>query len=59
MKNYSKTKYVFSFRDKFDNEQETKTYNCWNKRDAMQIAHDLLANLCDSEIVKIKTQKSN
>lgn len=50
--------YEFTYLDKNNNIHEIQVKKCWSKKDAMKIASNLLGNLCDSEIVKIKTQKS-
>ena len=57
MKNSKLTKYVFVFQDQFDDEIESKIYDCWSKRDAKNIAANLLGNLSHNDIVKIKTKK--
>ncbi len=50
-------KYLFSFLDRKGKEIESKIYKCWNKKDAILIANNLLGNLSHNDIVKIKTQK--
>ena len=50
--------YQFTYLDKNNNIHEIQVKKCWNKKDAMKIASNLLANLCDNEIIKIKTQNS-
>lgn len=50
--------YRFLFMDKNNNIIETLVKKCWNKKDAMKIAKDLFATSNDSELFRIKTQKS-
>ena len=50
-------KYLFSFVDSEGNEIESKIYKCWNKKDSLLIAANLLGNLSHNDIVKIKTKK--
>jgi len=49
--------YLFLFLDKKGNEIKSKIYKCWSKKDSLLIAANLLGNLSDNDIVKIKTQK--
>jgi hypothetical protein len=49
--------YLFLFMDKNNNIIETQIKKCWNKKDAILIAANLLGNLSHNDIVKIKTKK--
>jgi len=58
MKNLIKTyKYRFSFQDNKNNELQSQIHECWNKKDAVEIANAILANLSNSDIKKIKTKR--
>jgi hypothetical protein len=58
MKTLKEYPYIFSFQDKWGNEYESKIYKCFSKREAINLAHNLLGNLSHGDIVKIKTKKS-
>lgn len=58
MKNSIKTfNYRFSFQDKKGNEVTSAIKECWSKKDAIKIAHLLLANTSDLDIHVIKTKR--
>lgn len=57
MKNLTEFPYLFSFQDKFCNEHENKVYRCYSKKEAINLASNLLANFSHNDITQIKTKK--
>lgn len=50
-------KFKFTYLDRQNNEIESKTKYCLDKRDAMKLANNELAQINDNDIVKIKTKR--
>ena len=49
--------YKFTYLDKFANEIQIKFFRCDSKKEAVRLARNLFAELCDNDIIKIKTRK--
>jgi hypothetical protein len=49
--------YKFTYLDRLGNDIEIKYFRCNTKKEAVKLARNLFAELCDNHIVKIKTRK--
>jgi len=59
MRNLKEVPYVFSYQDNNGNEICAKIIKCFSKKEAINIAYNILAELSHNDIVQIKTKKQN
>ncbi len=57
MKNSKEIPYFFSYQDDSGNEIESKIIECSSKKEATNIAFNILGNMSHNDITQIKTKK--